>query len=161
PDATDAELKAQCTAIQNQVGKANVNRAQATACGTYLTAASTVDDDTAALAWALDWQRRRANVSEGQFIFETNCARCHTEGWSIFDPTEPNGTDVLGLSGGGGGQGGGIGFNLRDGGEARRFGSDIDGGFQAQVDFVTLGSDEFKAYGRGGIGSGRMPGFGE
>src|SRR5262249_21177835 len=72
-----------------------------------------------------------------------------------------NGTDVLGLSGGGGGQGGGIGFNLRDGGEARRFGSDIDGGFQAQVDFVTLGSDEFKAYGRGGIGSGRMPGFGE
>lgn len=161
PDMTDADLKTQCTSIQNQVGKANVNRAQATACGTYLTAASTVDDDTSALAWALDWEKRRANVSEGQLLFETNCARCHTEGWSIFDPSQPNGTDVLGLSGGGGGQGGGIGFNLRDGGVIRRFGTDEEGGFQAQVDFVTQGSEEFKAYGRGGIGSGRMPGFGE
>ena len=70
----------------------------------------------------------RQNVSDGQLLFELNCARCHTEGWSVFDPTAPptavDGVGILGLSGGGGGTGGGTGFNLRDGGEIRRFGSD-------------------------------------
>ena len=107
-------------------------------------------------------------MSDGQLLFELNCARCHTEGWSVFDPTVPpadpargvNSVDVLGLSGGGGGNGGGIGFNLRDGDVIRRFGTDADGGFAAQVDFVQNGSAPFKPYGNLGIGSGKMPGFG-
>jgi hypothetical protein len=99
-------------------------------------------------------------------LFELNCARCHTEGWSSFDPTIPPGTpntvssvDILGLSGGGGGNGGGIGFNLRDGDLNRRFGTDAQGGFQLQSDFVSNGSAPFKPYGNLGLGSGKMPGF--
>ena len=41
----------------------------------------------------------------------------------------------------------------------RRFGDDPSGGFAAQVDFISTGSQPFKAYGINGIGSGRMPGF--
>ena len=33
--------------------------------------------------------KRRANVSDGQLLFELNCARCHTEGWSTFDSADP------------------------------------------------------------------------
>src|SRR5690606_19341518 len=109
----------------------------------------------------------RANVSDGQLLFELNCARCHTKGWSIFDPTKPptavDGVSALGLSGGGGGTGGGIGFNLRDGSMFRRFGPDSNDeetdGFAAHRDFVAEGSVPFKGYGSGGLGSGKMPGF--
>jgi mono/diheme cytochrome c family protein len=120
-----------------------------------------VDDQVAAqesLDWANEWQARRANTTDGQYLFELFCARCHTEGWSIFDPTEPDGVANLGLPGGGGGTGGGIGFNLRDGGTIRRFGTG-DIGTRSMLDFVGLGSTPFQAYGKTGIGSGRMPGF--
>jgi len=40
-----------------------------------------------ALSWAEDWAARRKNVSQGQLLFEVNCARCHTMGWSVFDPS--------------------------------------------------------------------------
>jgi mono/diheme cytochrome c family protein len=167
PDASQAAVTAQCNAISAQVDKdpSKVNRAQALSCGQYLVALAKVQADQATLDWAIEWEKRRVNVSDGQILFEQNCARCHTEGWSIFDPTAAPGTpgsvDVLGLSGGGGGSGGGIGFNLRGGDEIRRFGSDEDNGWQMQVDFVTKGSDPFVAYGNAGIGSGRMPGFGK
>src|SRR5205085_686627 len=134
--------------------------ARAGACADYLDASTLVKDDRAALAWTKDWQARRANVPEGQVLFELNCARCHTEGWSVFDPTAPPtsttafGANILGLAGGGGGQGGGIGFNLRGGDVARRFGSDAEGGFDQQLQFITDGSEANKPYGRGGIGSG-------
>jgi mono/diheme cytochrome c family protein len=170
PGADDAALRRACEDLQADL-PSNPNelderqREQALACGTYLKAADDVDQDEAALAWALEWQRRRANVSDGQLVFEYACARCHTEGWSVFDPTVPPGdadsVDVLGLAGGGGGTGGGIGFNLRNGSEMARFGSDEEGGWQAQVDFVGAGSDPFKLYGDQGQGSGKMPGFAE
>ena len=103
--------------------------------------------------------------SDGQLLFELNCARCHTAGWSIVRSDRaarrPGGVDSLGLPGGGGGLGGGIGFNLRDGDEIRRFGTDEDGGFDSQVDFVTQRLEPYKEYGNGGIGTGKMPGFGE
>lgn len=73
-----------------------------------------------------------------------SCGRCHTQGWSIGEPTSdgngamgPNLTAVR---------------NQFPGGAA---------GFQAQVDFVTEGSAQGQAYGRHGQGSGRMPGFGQ
>lgn len=163
PGADDAALKSACDAISKEVDSdpKKVDRKQATACGDYLDAVDAETTATADLDWALEWQTRRANVSDGQYVFELECARCHTEGWSIFDPTEPNGVSVLGLSGGGGGQGGGIGFNLRDGSEIRRFGTDEEGGFVSHHDFVATGSEANKQYGHGGIGSGRMPGFAE
>ena len=159
--ADDAALKDACSDIQAEIDRdpKQVDRKQATACGDYLDAVEQESSAQDELDWAIEWQQRRANVSDGQYVFELYCARCHTEGWSIFDPSAPNGVSVLGLAGGGGGAGGGIGFNLRDGSEIRRFGTDEEGGFEAQRDFVGAGSDEHKAYGRGGIGSGRMPGF--
>jgi mono/diheme cytochrome c family protein len=114
-------------------------------------------DAEEALAWAEQWAAARADVTDGQLLFELYCARCHTQGWSIFDPARADpGTAVLGPSGGGGT----VGFNLRDGQSIRRFGSGEEG-FADQVDFVTNGSEANKGYGNGGIGSGRMPGFGQ
>jgi mono/diheme cytochrome c family protein len=163
PGADDATLASACADLQEQIDRdaSQVDREQAAACRSYLDAVDDEEAQTAALEWALDWQARRANVSDGQLVFELNCARCHTEGWSIFDPSEPGGVSVLGLSGGGGGQGGGMAFNIRDGATTRRFGTDEEGGFAAHREFVASGSQANAAYGRGGIGTGRMPGFSE
>ena len=161
---TDAALKKTCDDIAAQLESdpSKVNREQGQACRDYTAALATVEADRKALAWTKTWAERRKNVSDGQLLFELNCARCHTAGWSTFDPTvppdEPGGANSLGLPGGGGGLGGGIGFNLR-GSEVVRFGSDEDNGFQGQVDFVSQGSIPFKEYGTNGQGTGKMPGF--
>jgi mono/diheme cytochrome c family protein len=120
-----------------------------------------------ALNWALEWQARRKGVTDGQLLFETNCARCHTKNWSIFDPTNPDlkPEDLLGPPGGGGS----MGFNLRGGQEARRFPATPDAngnpqpfsGLLSQIAFVVNGADANKGYGVGGIGTaagGGMPG---
>jgi mono/diheme cytochrome c family protein len=166
--ASDAALTQQCNEIRKKAEASKVplrgeELDDAVACGDYLTAKNKVATAQQAADWSAEWKRRRANVTDGQILFELNCARCHTQGWSIFDPTVPppavNSVDALGLAGGGGGTGGGIGFNLRNGGVIRRFGSDEAGGFEAQVQFVSNGSAPFQPYGDIGIGSGKMPGF--
>ena len=174
--ATDADLTKQCTDLTGKADAAATPLSgkplqEAVACGAYLDSKDVRKAAQAAVTWSTEWKRRRAGVSDPQLLFELNCARCHTEGWSVFDPTVPpgkdpvtgldpvNSVDVLGLSGGGGGNGGGIGFNLRDGDVMRRFGTDEQGGFTAQVDFVSNGSAPFKPYGNLGLGSGKMPGF--
>ena len=168
--ATPADLTTQCTALEKAADTAatplqGTELAQGEACDAYLTAATTVTTAEANVAWSTKWKQERANVTDGQLLFELNCARCHTDGWSTFDPTVPppavNSVKILGLSGGGGGLGGGIGFNLRDGDVERRFGTDADGGFDQQFQFVSNGSAPFKPYGNLGLGSGKMPGFGQ
>jgi mono/diheme cytochrome c family protein len=72
-----------------------------------------------------------------------SCARCHTAGWSYGQPQ---------VSGGGGA----LGFNLTGGSELRQFETSAQ-----QELFVTIGSELGKPYGRGGIGDGQMPGFGQ
>jgi mono/diheme cytochrome c family protein len=114
--------------------------------------------------WALQWQKDRAGVGDGQLLFELNCARCHTKNWSIFDPSNVDlkPTDLLGPPGGGGS----IGPNLRDGQEQRRFPDTLsvggkpkpNSGILSQIAFVMNGSEAFKQYGVGGQGSGKMPG---
>ena len=82
---------------------------------------------------------------DGQVLFNTNCARCHTKGFSYGEP---------GVSGGGGAYG----PNLTGGSEIRQFPALKD-----QVDFVTNGVDAGKGYGTGGIMTdygGGMPHFG-
>lgn len=116
------------------------------------------------LAWAQEWADRRAGVTDGQLLFELNCARCHTKNWSIFSPVNQNlkPEDLLGLPGGGGS----LGFDLRDGAVVRRFADTLDAdgnpapgsGRDAQGLFVRNGTENEKPYGTGGIGSGRMPG---
>ncbi len=160
------ELRTDCDNLAAQLAAAGESNeqevAEGEACRTFLTAADDYTDAQEAVAWSQEWAASRTNVTDGQLLFETYCARCHTQGWSIFDPAVPNSTRVLGLAGGGGGQGGGIGFNLRDGATERRFGPGSEKGtigFDAQVEFIKSGSEANKQYGNGGVGSGRMPGF--
>jgi mono/diheme cytochrome c family protein len=159
---SDAELTATCTQLEQQLDDAGTADEQqieeGRACREFLTALDEFETAVENLAWAEAWAESREDVSDGQLLFETYCARCHTQGWSVFDPAEPNSTRVLGLPGGGGGQGGGIGFNLRDGATERRFGPG-DLGFEAQKEFIQSGSEANVQYGNGGLGSGRMPGF--
>jgi mono/diheme cytochrome c family protein len=164
----DDELRAECTELEQRLDEAGAPESeevatQAQACRDYLDALDAFDEAEAKYEWSQAWAESREGVSDGQLLFELYCARCHTKGWSVFDPAQPNSTRLLGLPGGGGGQGGGIGFNLRDGATIRRFGEG-DGpgtpGFDAQVDFITNGSEANRQYGNGGQGTGKMPGFG-
>jgi mono/diheme cytochrome c family protein len=127
---------------------------------TLQTARTAVDTAQAALDWAEEWAQRRSHVSQGQLLFEVNCARCHTLNWSIFDPTG-GGTlpfekpeNVIGQPGGGA-----YGPDLSQ--EKERFTDNTNGtGVSQQIAFVTLGSVLNAPYGNGGVGNGRMPGFG-
>jgi mono/diheme cytochrome c family protein len=85
-------------------------------------------------------------LSEGEGLFNLNCARCHTKGFSYGEPNVPGG-------------GGAFGPNLTGGVELRQFPEAADG-LKKHTEFVTTGSDFQKQYGLQGIGSGRMPGFG-
>lgn len=90
-------------------------------------------------------ERRREQVqqfgSDGEGLFEANCARCHTKGFSYGEPELA--------------AGGAFGPSLIQGVTTRQF---VDR--QDHVDFITEGSDYQVAYGERGVGTGRMPGFG-
>jgi mono/diheme cytochrome c family protein len=77
---------------------------------------------------------------DGGVLFNVNCARCHTKGWSYGEP------EVAGS--------GAFGPNLTNGDPIRQFPNIED-----QLDFIMNGSDFGKAYGTRGVGTGRMPGF--
>lgn len=79
---------------------------------------------------------------DGEALFNTNCARCHTAGWSYDEPS------VAG--------GGAFGFNLTNGLTLRQF-PDVE----AHVEFIAEGSAFAEEYGVRGVGTGRMPGFGD
>jgi mono/diheme cytochrome c family protein len=124
------------------------------------TAQSAVTTADTAFNWAEEWAARRKNVSEGQLLFEVNCARCHTLNWSIFDPSPASdGTfekpeNVIGQPGGGA-----FGPDLSQ--ELERFTTNGNGtGIAQQEAFVTMGSVLYAPYGNNGVGTGRMPGFG-
>jgi hypothetical protein len=71
--ATDADLKATCkevaTEVDNTPNPDDKLKSYAAACGKYLVASDKADSDQAALAWAIDWQSRRQNISDGQLLF--------------------------------------------------------------------------------------------
>jgi mono/diheme cytochrome c family protein len=80
----------------------------------------------------------KQDASEGAALFNLNCSRCHTIGWSFYEPTAP-GTGA--------------------------FGPPLDNVInqfpaeQDQIDFVTSGKKFGEKYGRQGKASGRMPYF--
>ena len=82
---------------------------------------------------------------DGETLFKTNCARCHTFGWSYGEPGPM-------------GAGGAFGPNLTGGETLRQF-PDVE----TMVEFITQGSEYAKPYGVRGVGGdegGGMPGFG-
>jgi mono/diheme cytochrome c family protein len=81
---------------------------------------------------------------DGETLFKTNCARCHTFGWSYNEPGPMGG-------------GGAFGPNLTGGETLRQF-PDVE----TMVEFITNGSEYGKPYGVRGVGGdegGGMPGF--
>ena len=90
-------------------------------------------------------------VAQGALLFQTNCARCHTRNWSVYAASGTNPHAPLPLPQGSGA----LGPSLVDGATLSQFVT-VD----SQTEFVTLGSIYQRAYGVRGIGSGKMPGFG-
>jgi mono/diheme cytochrome c family protein len=70
----------------------------------------------------------------GEVLFNVNCARCHTKGWSYAEP------EVSGA--------GAYGPNLTNGAEVRQFPDPAD-----HIDFVSKGAEFGKPYGVRGIGN--------
>lgn len=97
-------------------------------------------------------QNSPSQIAYGDLLFQVNCARCHTRGWSYFDPTKggvplpsPQGTGAFGP-------------NLTNGAVVDQFpGTD---GIQEQYTWIADGVEANKQYGVRGISSGRMPHFG-
>jgi mono/diheme cytochrome c family protein len=103
---------------------------------------------------AIAWRDTVLLASNGELVFMQQCARCHTKGWSYYDPLNPGAAPPPGPMGGGA-----FGPNLTDGSEERQFpGAD---GIDKQIAFVAQGVAPNKPYGVRGIASGRMPHFEE
>jgi mono/diheme cytochrome c family protein len=106
------------------------------------------------------FEQQIANASEGELLFDVNCARCHTKGWSYNDPARP-GVPEPAPSGSGA-----FGPSLRGGTVLEQFpGLPADDtstpGFQLQYTWVADGVEARKGYGVRGISSGRMAHFGQ
>jgi mono/diheme cytochrome c family protein len=145
---------AQQTLTAAQQNLATLKRNPKSSAADITVAETAVTDADSAFRWAQDWYARRQHVSQGQLLFEVNCARCHTLGWSVFDPTTQKPENVIGQPGGGA-----FGPDLSQ--EAERFSNNTNGtGLAQQIAFVTGGSQPDKPYGNGGVGTGRMPAFG-
>ncbi len=80
--------------------------------------------------------------TDGGTLFDQFCSRCHTKGWSYGEPEAPGS--------------GAFGPSLIDGVTLRQFPDMLK-----HIEFVTLGSEYQKPYGARGVGTGRMPGFGQ
>ena len=85
-------------------------------------------------------------------MFNVECARCHTKGWSTLEPS--NGFVPMPDAPGSGAYG----PSLRDGATTDQFPGTT--GRQKQYDWVSVGVEANKGFGVRGISSGRMPHFG-
>jgi mono/diheme cytochrome c family protein len=93
----------------------------------------------------------QAQLAQGELIFMTQCARCHTMGWSYYDPTNA-GVPAPGPMGGGA-----LGPSLIGTAVEEQFPG--TSGIQKQFDWINMGVDPEKPYGVRGISSGKMPHF--
>ena len=104
-------------------------------------------------------------VGQSLFNLETAggayaCARCHTRGYSIIqegeDAISPPDAPIDGVYAGFPDGSGAFGPNITGGLIPRKFAN-----YEELMSFISLGSTDGEAYGSNGIGSGRMPGFGD
>lgn len=112
-----------------------------------------VQEKQETLTVAEDWQRTTRAATDGQILFMNNCARCHTRGWSYFDPANPEGNPPPGIMGGGA-----YGPNLTGGDVNNQF--PPPNGEAQLLEWISIGVPVNDQYGNRGISSGRMPHFG-
>jgi len=103
------------------------------------------------LAKAQEYAAEVAGLSDGAILFRLNCARCHTKGWSYYDPVN---LDLPPLPEQGSGA---YGPNLTDKATLLQFPGEA--GVDMQFDWIALGVPKNEQYGIRGISSGRMPHF--
>jgi len=148
-----AAADAWVTSSKAELVAAQAERAQQTTTDGIATYDKLVEQKQEAVQVAESWQQTTQAPTDGQILFMNNCARCHTRGWSYFDPTNPQGNPTMGVMGGGA-----YGPNLTNG--------DVNGQFpppdgEAQLfAWISEGVPANEAYGIRGISSGRMPHFG-
>lgn len=131
-DKAAAELQ-RLASLQQQLDSAKATLAAATKSADKASAQNIVDGLEMEIA-------NRQERSQGSALFNANCARCHTLGWSYGQPRTP----------GGGAFGPPLANVLNQFPVA-----------QDQIDFVTKGTKFGEKYGMQGKSSGRMPHFGE
>jgi mono/diheme cytochrome c family protein len=102
---------------------------------------------------AQQWQTTTLAPTDGAISFMNNCARCHTRGWSYFDPSNPEANPPPGIMGGGA-----YGPNLTGGDVNNQFPPPT--GEDELLQWISIGVPVNEAYGIRGISSGRMPHFG-
>jgi mono/diheme cytochrome c family protein/cytochrome c553 len=102
---------------------------------------------------AIDWNQQMQLATDGQILFQNNCARCHTRGWSYFDPNEPLSNPLPSEMGSGA-----YGPNLTNGDVDRQFPPPT--GESELFSWISIGVEANQGYGIRGISSGRMPHFG-
>jgi mono/diheme cytochrome c family protein len=140
------DARAELVAAQAEAAEASVKEAA--------TSAKLVQEKQEQVDVAEAWQRTTQSASDGQLLFMNNCARCHTRGWSYFDPTKPeDGNTSMGIMGGGA-----YGPNLTGGDVNNQFPPPT--GESELFGWISIGVPANQQYGIRGISSGRMPHFG-
>jgi mono/diheme cytochrome c family protein len=129
-DRSTAELHRLATLLQ-QLDSAKATLAAATTSADKASAQNTIDGLELEIA-------EQQDQTMGAALFNTNCARCHTLGWSYGQPHAPGG--------------GAFGPPLSN--VVNQFPT-----LQDQIDFVTKGTKFGEKYGLQGKSSGRMPHF--
>jgi len=147
-----ANLEAQLNALDAAREELAKAQAEGRSADAIKAAQDKVTQQTAVVASARSWASQVQQMSEGEILFRLNCARCHTKGWSYYDPNNlklpppaPQGTGAFGP-------------NLTNGATLRQFPGDA-AGEQEQFDWVANGAPRNEGYGVRGISSGRMPYF--
>ncbi len=160
----EVDAKAAVKTSTDDLAKAEADLAAATTDAAVLTATNAVKASQQALTNSEAWLDTVTNASQGELLFDVNCARCHTKGWSYLDPSDasvplpsPAGSGAFGPS-------------LRDGATLDQFPGET--GVEQQIAWITnpvteqpdgsqiLAIGPNKGYGVRGISSGRMAHFG-
>jgi mono/diheme cytochrome c family protein/cytochrome c553 len=149
--AKDVVKNARTAADDAQTALAKAQADPRTSAAELAAAQATVTTTQAQLEKANAYATEVAGLSDGAILFRLNCARCHTKGWSYYDPTRldvpppaPQGSGAYGP-------------NLTNGATLRQFPGKA--GEQGQFDWVALGVPVNSQYGVRGISSRRMPHF--
>ena len=152
PDAKPSAIKGQVEVAQDNLAAAQKSLDEAKTDAQRQKYESEIQAAQEGITRSREYAAQVEKMSQGELLFNTQCARCHTKGWSTLEPSDgfvpmpgPPGNGAFGPS-------------LRDGATLEQFPGDT--GRQKQYDWVAVNIEANKGYGVRGISSGRMAHFG-